>query len=438
MSSSHKGIHVGIIGYGTVGTGVVRCLLENEKYLRRHLGFPLELIRIADADLETDRGIQLPTGILTNNVDDVLNDDDVEIVVELIGGTTTAKEIILRAMSTGKHVVTANKALLAQSGMELHTAAEKHNVDLFYEASVAGGIPIIKALREGFVANRIDSISGIVNGTCNYMLTRMHNESLDFDTALAEAQKNGYAEADPSLDIGGFDAQHKIGIMASLAFGQWVPQDSIFVEGITGITSFDIAYAHEMGYTIKLIALAKVVDGAIEVRVAPVLVSEDTMLAQVSGPFNAVEVDGYPIGRTMFYGQGAGMDATSSAVVADIIDVARNIGYGSQRRMPAFTFMRSQLPVRNMDDIITRYYLRCSVEDQPGVIAKLATVIGAKNISISSIIQHENTDPSIPFTTVTFMTHKAREKDVQDAVKEIDNFDCARKPTMLLRVEADA
>lgn len=437
MKETRTGIHVGIIGYGTVGTGVVQCLMTNEKYLQRHLGFPLQLIRLADCNADKMRSVSLPHCVCSTNADDVLADDHVEIVVELIGGTTDAKDIILRALRAGKNVVTANKALLAECGMELHATAEKHNVDLFYEASVAGGIPIIKTLRESFVANRIDSLTGILNGTSNYVLTRMHYDGMTFENALTEAQDNGYAERDPTLDVEGYDARHKIGILASLAFGRWVTQEEIYVEGIRHITPFDITYAAEMGYTIKLLALAKVSDRAIEVRVAPALVPIHSMLAQVNGPFNAVEIDGYPIGRTLFYGQGAGMNATASAVVADIIDIARNIGYGSQLRMPAFTFMHTPLPVRPMSDIITRYYIRCTVIDKPGVIARLAHELGARNISLSSVIQHESDDAADPCATVTFMTHKAREENVQEAVRAIDACSFIQKKTMLLRVETD-
>ncbi len=431
-----QAVHVGIIGCGTVGTGVVRCLLENERYLRRHLGFPLNLVRVADLCPRRNRGIKLPRGLMTKNANSVLDDPDIEIVVELIGGTTTAKEIILRAMRSGKHVVTANKALLAEAAPELYRAAGKYNVDMFYEASVAGGIPIIKALREAFVGNRIDSVWGILNGTCNYILTRMTDAGLNFSDALAEAQAKGYAEADPTLDIGGFDSQHKIGILASLAFGQWIPQNKIHVEGITSVSAFDIKCAAEMGYTIKLLGIARVDNKTVSVRVHPTFIPSGTMLANVKDAFNAVEVDGYPIGTTVFNGLGAGMGATSSAVVADIVDIARNIGHGSHRRLAPLTFMRKKMPLLPMKDIETRYYLRCSVDDKPGVIAQIARALGTRNISISSVIQHEP-EPSEPHVNVTFMTHRAREENISAAVRAINKLASVKQSTVLFRVECD-
>jgi len=427
-------VHVGVIGCGVVGTGVVRCLRDHGRYLARHLGFPIELVRVADSAARLRPGLRLPRGLLVRDAAAVLEDPHIEIVVELIGGTGKAKDYILRAMRGGKHVVTANKALLAASGPELHRTAQRHNVDLFYEASVAGGIPIVKAIREGFVANRIDSLLGIVNGTCNYILTRMTSDRLEFAEALAEARLNGYAEADPALDIEGIDARHKIGILSSLAFGQWVPQKHIHVEGITRVTARDIMCAAELGYVIKLLAIARSGPAGISVRVHPALLRAHTMLATVGGAYNAIEVNGFPVGRTLFYGRGAGMDATSSAVVADIVDVARNVGYASHKRLPAFTFVERQAPLLPMAEVETKYYLCCTTVDRPGVIARIARELGDRAISIASVIQHEPASGQ-SWPTVTFMTYIARERNIRDAVRAIDRSGVVKDSTRIIRVE---
>ena len=432
---SEHSVNVGILGCGTVGAGVARVLLEHGQFLQRHLGFPVRLKRIADINPAAGRGLGIPRGVMTTRAADVLNDRQIHIVVELIGGTTIAKDLILAAMRNGKHVVTANKALLATSGLMLHAAAQRHHVDLFYEASVAGGIPIIKALREGFAANRIDSVCGIVNGTCNYILSRMSDAGLEFNAALKEAQDKGYAEANPALDIGGIDARHKLGILASLAFGQWVPQEKIHVEGITSVSAFDIQCAAELGYAVKLLAIAKVHEGAIEARVQPTLLPKDAMLANVGGAYNGIEVVGYPIGKTMFYGLGAGREATSSAVVADIVDIARNIACHAHKRLPPFTFVTDAIPLRRIEDICSRYYLRCRVLDRPGVIAQIAQALGRRRISIASVIQHE-TAIQRGHAAVTFMTHLARERDLQAAVTAINALAVVKARTGILRVEA--
>jgi len=430
------GVKIGVIGCGTIGTGVVKCLLENKKYLHRHLGLPLELVRVADLFPRKKRPVKIPAGVMTKDSDAVLNDPEIDIIVELVGGTTFAKQVIIKAMKNGKSVVTANKALIAKHGLELHKKAKKNGVDLFYEASVGGGIPIIKTLREALVGNKIDSVWGILNGTCNYMLSKMTDEGLTFGEALKEATINGYAEADPTLDIGGFDTQHKIGILASLAFGQWVPQNKIYVEGIENVTDFDIKCAGEMGYVIKLLGIARVEDKAVSVRVNPSFIPNTTMLGNVKGAFNAIEIDGNPIGTTILNGLGAGMGATSSAVVADIVDIARNIASGSAGRLSALTFMDKELPFKKIEEIKTRYYLRFKVEDKPGVIAKIAKILGNRNISLSSVIQHEP-HSATKNVHATFLTHLALEKDIKAAVKSINNLKCVKTKTILFRVEAD-
>lgn len=431
--SNQAAVRVGVLGCGTIGGGVARHLLAQRHALSRHVGCPLQLVRVAELDLARARREGIPDALLTTNAQDILRDPQIHIVVELIGGTRSAKRCVAEAIQRGKHVVTANKALLAQDGLRLHTLAQQHGVDLFYEASVGGGIPIIKSLREGFVANRIDSIYGIVNGTCNYILSRMTAEKLEFDCALKEAMAHGYAEADPSLDIDGHDARHKIGILASIAFGQWVPQSAIFVEGIRGVTALDIQCAHELGYVIKFLAIAKAEQGGLHARVHPTLLPEHSMLANVNGVYNAIEVNGAPIGTTLFYGRGAGRDATTSAVIADIVDVARNVRLSSHERLPAFAFTARTRPLKPMAEVHTKYYLRCTTVDRPGVIAAIARELGSRNIGLTSVLLHETARGA--HSTILFMTHRARECDMQAALTAINRLPVVKAKTVMLRVE---
>ena len=359
--------NVTIIGFGTVGAGVADILLNNSEVITRRSGIVLKLKHIADLDITSDRGVKVPKGILTTDTAGAIADSD--IVVELIGGTTIAKKFILDALAAGKSVVTANKALLALHGEELFTAAGKAGADLCYEASVAGGIPIIKALREGLAANRIRRIYGIMNGTCNYIITRMERENADFATVLADAQKLGYAEANPSLDIDGFDTAHKTAILAALAYGRWFGLDPVHVEGIRDLDSRDIAYANEMGYRIKLLGVIKNDDGKVQMRVHPTLIPKDSLLANISDVFNGVMVEGDRVGQTLFYGRGAGRSATASAVTADIIDAALDLEHDCKGRVPAFRPGAQFDSVLPMKDITSRYYLRLEVKDCPGVIA---------------------------------------------------------------------
>ena len=428
-----KAVHIGLIGCGIVGTGVVRCLLENKRYMARHLGFPLKLLKIADLQPRRKRPFTIPAGLFTSDANLVINDPDIDIVVELIGGTSVAKDIIIAAMKKGKHVVTANKALLSKSGLELHQTAQDCDVDFYYEASVGGGIPIIKSIREGLSADRIDSVRGIINGTCNYILSRMTDDGLSFKDALKDARKIGYAEADPSFDINGIDVMHKIGILTANSFGQWVPQERIYVEGISHISELDIKCADEVGYVIKLLAIARIYHGALEVRVHPTLLPKQSMLASVRGAFNAIEVDGYPIGRTLYYGEGAGMNATSSAVVSDIVDIARNIGPASHTRMPTFTFMKKELPLRSIDAIESRYFLRWRTDDRPGVIASISRELSKRSIGISAVILHEFARVQ-PYSIVTFMTRETTEKQMRAAIKLIDQLPCIQTSTSMIRV----
>ena len=424
--------NVTIIGFGTVGAGVADILLNNIEVITRRSGVVLKLKHIADLDIKSDRGVKVPKGILTTDTAGAIADSD--IVVELVGGTTIAKKFILDALAAGKSVVTANKALLALHGEELFSAAEKADADLCYEASVAGGIPIIKALREGLAANRIRRIYGIMNGTCNYIITRMERENADFSTVLADAQKLGYAEANPSLDIDGFDTAHKTAILSALAFGRWFGLDPVHVEGIRDLDSRDIAYANEMGYRIKLLGVIKNDDGKVQMRVHPTLIPKDSLLANISDVFNGVMVEGDRVGQTLFYGRGAGRSATASAVTADIIDAALNLKHGCKGRIPAFRPGAQFDSVLPMKDITSRYYLRLEVKDCPGVIASITQILADRSISISSLIQHE-TKPEAGAVSLVILTHPAPENEMNAALAEIGVLSINQSPFKLLRIE---
>ncbi len=429
-----KSINVGIIGFGTVGTGTARILVENADIIRRRLGAPVVLRRISDLDIKRDRGISLKGVQLTTNAQDIIADPEIDIVVELIGGYKPAKEFILGAIRNKKHVVTANKALLAVHGEEIYAAADKSGVTLGYEASVAGGIPILAAVRSGLAANTIKSIYGIVNGTCNYILTLMTNAGRKFEEVLKEAQAMGYAEADPTFDIEGIDSAHKLAILAMLAYGTPVKFDDIYTEGISKITPLDIDFAKELGYKIKLLAITKMVDGEIEARVHPTMLAENYPIASVDGVFNALSVMGDAVGSTMFYGRGAGDMPTGSAVVSDIMEIGRDVLAGCTDRSPVTAFReRKPLAIRKMDAITSCYYLRFSALDKPGVLSRITGVLGRNNISISSMIQKgRKVDEAVP---VVMMTHDAVERDVRKALDEIDKMDCVTGATVVIRVE---
>ncbi len=426
-----KEVRVGIVGFGTVGAGVAANLLQNADVIAKRTGVMVRLTRIADLDIVSDRGVAVPGEILTTDVEALI--DEVDVVVELVGGTTVAKDFILRALRAGKSVVTANKALLALCGQELFAAAEKAHADICYEASVAGGIPIIKALREGLVSNRIQRIYGIMNGTCNYILSRMEKENVDFASVLSDAQKLGYAEAEPSLDIDGFDTAHKAAILASLAYGRWFGLKPIHVEGIRGISLCDLQYADEMGYKIKLLAIIKQIGGDVQIRVHPTLIPHGTLLAKISDVFNGVLVEGDTVGQTLFYGRGAGRMATASAVVADLVDVALNLSHGCVRRV-AFHEGDQFHAVTEMKDVLSRYYLRLTVTDCPGVIASISQILAAHSISISSLMQHEKHDGSDQVPLV-ILTHMAKESQMQSAVAEMGKLEVVRDRVWLFRIE---
>lgn len=430
-----KEISIGLIGAGTVGGGVVKILHSRAAALRT-AGVPVRLARIADK--ATERFTALPTGDArcTGDAADILGDPAIEIVVELIGGTTFAKKVVLGALCAGKHVITANKALIAEYGPELFKCAAEHGVSLYFEAAVGGGMPVIKTIREGLIGNEVVSVKTIINGTCNYILSKMSAEGLPFDTVLAEAQKNGYAEADPTLDVGGGDAGHKVAIMASLISGGYVSYDALSIEGITAIGAEDIAFARELGYVIKLLGVINrsAAGGPIDVRVHPAMLPSHHILASVSDVFNAVLFDGDAVGRILLYGRGAGEMPTGSAVVSDIADVARNILSGMNVRIPMEYYDSARrVEVLPIADITSRYYLRFTVTDQPGVLASIASFLGEEGISIASVMQKEGyADDSVP---VIILTHKAKEQGVRRALAKIERMDLVRKNTRLIRIE---
>lgn len=426
-------VNVGIIGFGTVGTGTVRILLENKDVLKERLGFEINLKRIADLDIERDRGIKIPEGVLTTDVNSIFNDPDIDIVVELIGGIRPAKDFIIKAIQNRKHVVTANKALLATEGADIFDAARKSGVEVGFEASVAGAIPIIKVMKEGLVANRIKAVYGIINGTSNYILTKMTDENVEFSDALKEAQKLGYAEADPTIDIEGIDTAHKLTILASLAYGIPLSYKSIYIEGISGISSQDIAFASELGYKVKLLAIAKESEGEIELRVHPTMLPKEYLIAKVDGPFNAIYVDGDATGSTLYYGRGAGSVPTGSAVVSDIVDIARNIQKEAIGRVPTLPASSGERKIKKIDDIASRYYFRFFALDKPGVLSKISGILGNYNISIASVIQKgRRIGEAVPLVV---LTHEAKEKDVRQAIEEIDRLPVVMDKTVFIRVE---
>ncbi len=430
----NKPVSVGIIGFGTVGTGTAKILLKKQKDFERKLGFPVVLKTIADLDIKTDRGMKLGKVTLTDDVNVILDDPDIDIVVELIGGTGAAEKLTLAALNKGKHVVTANKALLAEKGDGIFKTAAENNVSVGFEASVAGSIPIIKVVRESLIGNRIDNIYGIINGTANYILSKMTDEGAEFSDVLKEAQDLGYAEADPTFDIEGVDSAHKITLLASLAFGLPLSFKKVYTEGITGITPLDIEFASEFGYKIKLLAITKQDGNDIEIRVHPSMIPDSNLISSVNGVFNAIHVDADATGAGLYYGKGAGELPTGSAVVSDIIDIARNIKSGAAERFQDIGILENKkLKVRKMEDIRTSYYLRFSVKDNPGVLSTISGILGKHNISIESMIQKgRETKKAV---TVVMMTHEAKEKDMVTALKEINRLSDISGKTMFLRVE---
>jgi homoserine dehydrogenase len=410
--------------------------MANGELMAARTGIRLEIARIADIDLKRERDVQVDPALLTTDAREILQDDSLDIVVELIGGIHPAREYVLTALRKGKHVVTANKALLSEHGREIFETAREHGVDVLYEGSVAGCIPVIKSLRESLVANNILSIDGIVNGTCNYVLTRMQQDRMSFSGALDEAKGKGYAEADPSFDVNGTDSAQKLAILASLASDSWVEVDNIYVEGIANITQKDIAYASELGYVVKLLAIAKFGSDWVQARVHPALMPRDHPLADVWGVHNAVYIVGDYAGEIMLYGAGAGERPASSAVVGDIMEISRNIKSAAKKRissLPVAAAPKRQVPI---NEIEARYYLRFTVIDKPGVLAQITTVLGANEISISAVTQKErHPKNAVP---VVVMTHAAKEESVQAALKTVDSLDVVKDRTVMIRIEEGA
>ncbi|HHL39569.1 MAG TPA: homoserine dehydrogenase [Deltaproteobacteria bacterium] len=429
-------INAGLIGFGTVGTGVYRVLTENADVIEKKLGCRLRLKKIADRDVERDRGVKVDPALLTADPSEVINDPGISIVIELIGGTGAAREFIVEALAKGKHVVTANKALLSTHGREIFETARSMGLDIGFEASVGGGIPVIKALREGLAANHVESICGIINGTANYILSRMTSDGGRFEDVLAEAQARGYAEADPTYDVEGIDTAHKLAILINIAYGTYVELDSIYTEGISRITPLDIAFAAEFGYRVKLLAIAKSEDGEIEARVHPTMIPATHPLASVDGAFNAVHIEGDAVGPVMLYGLGAGMMPTASAVVADVVDIARNMRNGVGRRLEPLSYMHGavrEAAVRPMDELDIPWYLRFSALDRPGVLSRIAGVLGAHNISISSVIQKgRQAGEAVP---LVILTHHAKERQMRAALAEIETLDVVRDRPAYIRIE---
>lgn len=437
-----KQINIAILGCGVVGTGVAKLLMEKQRLLESKIGASLNLKYVADLDTQTDRGIVFKEGIFISDAKKAIDDPAIDIVVELIGGKNIAKEFILRALKNGKHVVTANKALIAEYGNIIVKSAFEHNVDFGFEASVGGCMPVIKTIRESLVANRINSITGILNGTCNYILTKISQEGCPFDVALKEAQAKGYAEADPFLDIEGHDSAHKLSIIAALSYGMQININDIHVEGISRITPMDIEFAREFGYTIKLLAISKNNTDKVEARVHPAMIPSTHPLAHVIGSMNAVTINADSTGETMLYGAGAGMMPTASAVLSDITDIARNIissainNRSYSTRVPILGFQDSnirQIPIMPVDEINTCYYIRLAAVDRPGVLSKITGILGNRNISIQSVHQkgRRHNGP----VSIVMITHGAVEKDVQLALKEISNLDVIPDKPVVIRIE---
>ncbi len=431
-----ESIQIGLIGLGTIGTGVAKTLIENRSLLEDRLGFSLNLKGIADLDIEKDRGVRIPPGLLTTDAWRLIDDPDIHIIIELIGGIDPARTFILNALERGKHVVTANKALLATHGRELFDAAQTCGRDLYYEAAVGGGIPIIKTLREALVANNYTFIYGILNGTCNYILTEMGEKGSSFEEALASAKDLGYAEADPTLDIEGIDAAHKLALVTSLAYGVAPDMKGVYVEGISRLDRMDVIFAKELGYKVKLLALAIDRGDMVEARVHPTLVPVNYLLSKVDGVFNAFYVRGDVVDSTLFYGRGAGMMPTASAVVSDLADIGRNILSRTAGRIPHLGYRKgSSSPKRYMpiDDVVTNYYLRINALDRPGVLAKVAGILGEREISIVSVMQKGVVHGD--FVPVVLLTHEAKESNVASAVKAISRLSEVSGTPVVIRVE---
>jgi homoserine dehydrogenase len=431
---SEQVIKIGLVGFGTVGAGVAKLILRDGGSIAAKTGLRLKLACVVDVDTKTARPVKLPKGILTSDLNKLLKDDSIKIGIELVGGTKAARQIQLKMLRAGKDVVTANKALLAEYGSELYKVARENKRCIAFEASCAGGIPIISGLRTGLAANNIMAIYGIVNGTCNYILSNMTSRNEDFSQALKQAQRLGYAEADPTLDINGGDSAHKLAILASIAFGCEIALDDISVEGIEEVSKDDIRYGGEMGYVLKLLAIGqKTKNGRISLRVHPSFIAKDNSLARVGGPFNAVSIFGNAVGQVMYYGRGAGMMPTASAVIADVIDVALGNSATTFAHLNLKKRSETKRLIEKIGDSVSRFYIRVMCKDRPGVLAKMAKVLGDNQISISGTLQHEGAGPgnTVP---VVIATHLTRQKNVSVAMKKIKNLDVVGGKPVCIRI----
>lgn len=438
MRTIDRTVNIGLFGLGVVGSAVVSILQRNRELIRDRLGAELRVTRAVVANPEKPREVPLDGIQVSGDPRSILDDPEVDVVVELIGGTGAAREVLLAALDADKPVVTANKALLAECAAEIFAKVYERDLPIGMEASVAGGIPVLRSLKEGLSSERILEISGIVNGTCNYILSKMTAEGTPFAEVLAEAQQLGYAEAEPSFDVDGIDAAHKLAVLVNLAYGTTVDYHAIHVEGIRGVTPMDLAYAAQLGYAIKLLAIGKLNDGAVEARVHPTLVAHDHLLAAVNGVFNAVFLTGDNVDATMSYGRGAGGAPTGSAVVSDIVDIARNLRVGIRTKIPPLSVMPEairSLPVMPMERLESEYYLRFQVLDRVGVLAQLTRVMGEHNISIQSMIQPAQAEHPDDPVQVILITHRAREADVRDSLREIAPFPFIAGETQLIRIE---
>ena len=429
-----KNIKIGLVGFGTVGAGVAKIILENANSIAAKTGLRLELACVVDADLKRPRPVKLPDGLLTNDINKLINDKSISIGVELVGGTKIAKDIQLKMLAAGKHVVTANKALLAEHGAELYAAAHKNDRCIAFEASCAGGIPIISGIRTGLAANDIKAMYGIVNGTCNYILSNMTSKGADFADALAQAQQKGYAEADPTLDISGGDSAHKLAILASIAFGCQIEMKDIYVEGIQLVSKDDVRLGGEMGYVLKLLAIAESDNkGRISLRVHPSFISKENRLAKVDGSFNAVSIFGHAVGNVMFYGRGAGMMPTASAIVADIIEVAFGNSGTTFKNLDLKPNAEIAGSIDKIDNLVSRFYIRLMVKDQPGVFAQIGKVLADNAISISGVLQHEipSPDSTVP---VIVTTHPNKQDKITATLKGLADLKAVCDKPVCIRI----
>lgn len=431
-------IKVGLIGFGNIGAGVVKLLQENADVIRGKVGTGIVLKRIADLDITSDRGVTVAPGVLTTSADEIFNDPEISVVIELIGGYEPAKTFVLKAIEKGKHIVTANKALLALHGEDIYAAAARKGVEVQFEAAVGGGIPVLTAIKGNLAANNFGSVIGIMNGTCNYILTRMTQEGADFSDVLTAAQELGYAEPDPTFDIEGVDTAHKLAILVSLCFGTKIDFNTIYTEGISRISGLDVKFANDFGYRIKLLAIGKLSDGQVEARVHPTMIPLHNPLAEVNGVFNAIRLTGDFVGPVMFYGRGAGQNPTASAIVGDLIGLARTMQAGAGRRMAPLGFLDGEirtLPLKPMANIVSKYMLRFSALDKPGVLASIAGALGNHGISIESMVQTTHQDSDATPVPIVIKTHEACEGSVQAALEEINRLAIISERTVFIRIE---